>query len=521
MDATDVALVHRSDLPHLTVARVTLPDHVRDAAATRGGHPALVDAPTGRTITYAELSAGITRVAAGLRQRGLAAGDTFALHAPNLPEFAPAYLGAMAAGAAVTTAGPLATREELTGQLRRTRARFLLTVPPLVEVARAAAAAAGCEELLTIGEAEGTTSLAAVTATAGEGRPVAVDPAAVAGLPVSSGTTGVPKPVCLTHRGMVWNISQIRSVHPVGPDSRTLLFVPLAHSFGQVVLGVTLSAGGTVVTLPEFDLPAALAAVQRYRITDLFAVPPVMLALARHPLVDRFDLSSLRHVLCTAAPLAAGVEQAVADRLGCAVGQAFGMSEAGPAVTMPDFAAPRPGTCGRLLPDTEARIVDPATGRDVSPGQVGELWVRGPQLFAGYLDDPVATAAVLDADGWLHTGDLARFDDGFLCITDRLKELLKVGGLQVAPAELEELIAGHPLVADVAVVGRPDAERGEVPVAYVVPCGELDPAALTAWVAERVSPHRRLSDVVIAAEIPRSPAGKLLRRVLRDLERSR
>jgi acyl-CoA synthetase (AMP-forming)/AMP-acid ligase II len=514
--------MYRSPYPVLTVAPTTLPDHIRDAAAARAGHPALIDAPTGRTLTYGELSAGITRLAAGLAQRGLAPGDTFALHAPNMPEWPLVYLGAMAAGASVTTSSPLATREELTGQLRRTRARQVLTVPPMLSLVRAAADAAGCEELFTIGQAEGATPLTSLMAAAQEARPVAVQPTGVAAAPFSSGTTGVPKPVCLTHQGMVWNISQIRSVYPIEADAKALLFVPMCHSFGQVVTGVVLGSGGSIVTLLQFDLQAVLDAVQQHRITDLFTVPPVMLALARHPLVDRYDLSSLRRVFCTAAPLGADVEQAVADRLGCDVGQGLGMTEAGPAVTMPDFTAPRRGTCGRLLPNTEARIVDPATGRDLAAGQVGELWVRGPQVFAGYLDDPAATAATLDADGWLHTGDLACFDDdGFLRITDRLKELIKMDGRQVAPAEIEEVIAGHPQVADVAVLGRPDDAAGEVPVAYVIPRGKLDPAALTAWVAERVSPHKQLADVVITDEIPRNPAGKLLRRVLRDLDRSR
>jgi acyl-CoA synthetase (AMP-forming)/AMP-acid ligase II len=520
MSEPDVAVTYRSQYQDLTVAATTLPEHIQRAAATRGDEAALVEASSGRSLSYAELRAGITGVATGLAERGLAPGDTFALHAPNRPEWPLAYFGAMAAGAAVTTCSPLATREELIGQLCRTRARYVLTVPALVSMVREAAQTAGCEELFSFGEAERTTPLGALIST-GPPAGLAAQPDSVAALPFSSGTTGVPKPARLTHQGLVWNISQIGAVYPVGPDSRVLLFVPMCHSFGQIVMGVTLSTGGSVVTLPQFDLAAVLLAIQEHRITHLFAVPPAMLALARHPLVDRYDLSSLQYVFCTAAPLSADVEQAVADRLGCQVGQGFGMTEVGPAVTVPDFAAPRRGSCGKLLPNTQARIVDPATGRDRLPGQVGELWLRGPQLFAGYLDDPAATAATLDVDGWLHTGDLARFDDGFLCITDRLKELIKVDGRQVAPAELEELMLRHPQVADVAVLGRPDPVSVEVPVAYLVPRGELDRPALIAWVAEQVSPHKRLADIMLVPEIPRSPAGKLLRRVLRDLDRSR
>jgi acyl-CoA synthetase (AMP-forming)/AMP-acid ligase II len=174
------------------------------------------------------------------------------------------------------------------------------------------------------------------------------------------------------------------------------------------------------------------------------------------------------------------------------------------------------------VPGTQARVVDPDSGADLPRGQDGELWFRGPQLFSGYLNDPQATAATLSADGWIRTGDLGRIDaDGFLFITDRLKELIKVKGLAVAPAELEALLLTHPAVADAAVIGRPDDRVGEVPVAYLVARGELDPDTLSRWLAERVAPHKRLADMVLVAAIPKSPSGKLLRRLLREQDAER
>src|SRR3954453_14715343 len=253
MPASDAVITYRSPYPDLTVQPTTLPEHILSAAATHAGTEAPVDAPTGRRLSYAELSAGITALAAGLAERGLVPGDTFALHAPNRPEWALAYLGAMAAGAAVTTSSTLATGEELTRQLRQTHARFVLTVPALFPLVRGAAETAGCQELFPFGEGERTTPLSAVLAPEHQTGPVAVQPGSVAALPFSSGTTGLPKPVGLTHRGLVWNISQIGSVYPVGPASRVLLFVPMCHSLGQVLMGVTLSTGGSVVTLPQFD----------------------------------------------------------------------------------------------------------------------------------------------------------------------------------------------------------------------------------------------------------------------------
>jgi acyl-CoA synthetase (AMP-forming)/AMP-acid ligase II len=224
-------------------------------------------------------------------------------------------------------------------------------------------------------------------------------------------------------------------------------------------------------------------------------------------------------VVCGGAPLPAAAQRALAARLpGTTVGQAYGLTETTVGVSMPDRAAGSvPGTVGRIMPSTELRVVDPETGRDLGPGQPGELLVRGPQVMAGYLNRPEATAAMLDPDGWLHTGDLGLVDDdGNVVIVDRLKELIKVSGWPVAPAELEALLATHPAVADAAVVRRQDPARGEVPVAVVVPRPGADPGSeeLLAWVAERVEPHKRLHAIRFTDAIPRTPSGKLLRRSL-------
>jgi acyl-CoA synthetase (AMP-forming)/AMP-acid ligase II len=224
------------------------------------------------------------------------------------------------------------------------------------------------------------------------------------------------------------------------------------------------------------------------------------------------------------APLGADLQRAVAARVpGAAVRQGWGLTETSIGVTLPDRRRRAvPGSVGRLMPNTELRVVDPRTGRDLGAGEPGELWARGPQVMAGYLGRPDATAEILDADGWLHTGDLGHVDrDGNVFVVDRLKELIKVSAYQVAPAELEALLACHPAVADAAVIPRPDDTHGEVPVALVVPSGELDTDELIAWVAERVAPHKRVRAVRLVDAIPRTPSGKLLRRVLIDQDRQR
>jgi acyl-CoA synthetase (AMP-forming)/AMP-acid ligase II len=205
------------------------------------------------------------------------------------------------------------------------------------------------------------------------------------------------------------------------------------------------------------------------------------------------------------------------------VGQGYGMTEMSPVshITPDDEAGTNPGAIGLLAPNTEARIVDPETGEDAQPGERGELWCRGPQIMRGYLNNPTATRNCLDEDGWLRTGDIVEVDeDGWFMVVDRLKELIKYKGYQVAPAELEALLVGHPQIADAAVIGIPDEDAGEVPKGFIVASGDLTPDDVTAWVAERVSPYKRLRAVEIVDEIPKSASGKILRRLLVDKERS-
>jgi acyl-CoA synthetase (AMP-forming)/AMP-acid ligase II len=284
-------------------------------------------------------------------------------------------------------------------------------------------------------------------------------------------------------------------------------------------MNLGLLAGATLVTMPRFELGEFLDLLERYRVTRAYVVPPIALALAKDGEVERRDLSSLRHVLCGAAPLGADVAEEVAERIGCSVTQGCGMTEMSPVTHMvpPGSTVKKLGSIGPPVPGTECRLVDPQTGRDAYPGEPGELWMRGPQVMQGYLGNRKATAKMIDAEGWLHSGDVAIVDeDGWFEIVDRVKELIKYKGFQVAPAELEAILITHPHVADCAVIGIPDDEAGELPKAFVVPAGDdLEIDALTGFVAEQVAPHKRIRAIELVAEIPKSPSGKILRRLLR------
>jgi acyl-CoA synthetase (AMP-forming)/AMP-acid ligase II len=462
-------------------------------------------------------------VAAGLAARGFGKGDVLAIHSPNLPEYALAFYGTAAAGGAATTINPLYTVDELAFQLKDAGARFLVTVPPFLDRAREAAARTAVEEVFVFGEAEGATPFASLLAAGGQPPAVEIDPADdLVALPYSSGTTGLPKGVMLTHRNLVANLCQIQETLAAGTGERLVAVLPFYHIYGLVVLmAAALRDGSTLVTMPRFDLEQFLRILQEHHVTRAYLVPPIVLALAKHPMVDQYDLSALQVVVSGAAPLDAGLQGAAASRVDCMVAQGWGLTETSPVLTTSVGAplGPRPGAVGVLLPNTQLRVVDPATGADLGRGETGELLARGPQVMKGYLNAPQATADMLGADGWLHTGDLGRVDDdGYVYVVDRVKELIKYKGMQVAPAELEAVLLGHPAIADAAVVRSPDEEAGEVPKAFVVARTPLQAEEVMAYVAERVAPHKRIRRVEFIEEIPKALSGKILRRVLMERE---
>jgi len=518
-------VIHRSPDADVEIPVTDVTSFVTEGFADRADKPALVDGPSGRAVTYAELERSIRSLAAGLAERGFGKGDTLAVYMPNVPEYAIAFHGAASAGGRCTTANPLYTAKELAHQLKDSGASLLVTVGPCLGTAIGAAAEAGIgDQVYVLGEEEGAKPFSDLLGDADASPEVDIDPANdLAVLPYSSGTTGLPKGVMLSHRNLVANLVQMQAALSIGDEDTLIGCLPFFHIYGMtVIMNQGLRNGATIVTMPRFDLDQFLGLLEEHSVTRTYVVPPIAVALAKHPAIDEHDLSAVQTIMSGAAPLGAELAEKVAERIDCDVIQGYGMTETSPVTHVIRPENNKPGSIGPAIPSTECRLVDSETGEDVGEDERGELWIRGPQVMQGYLNNPEATAGTIDDDGWLHTGDIAAIDsDGFFEIVDRLKELIKYKGYQVAPAELEALIQNHPGVADVAVAGVPDEDCGELPKAYVVPASdEFDADELMGWVADQVSPQKKVRLVEVIDEIPKSPSGKILRRVLKDREKA-
>jgi acyl-CoA synthetase (AMP-forming)/AMP-acid ligase II len=513
-------MIFKSPYPNIAIPEVPLADFILERAPQLSAKAALIDGATGRTLTYGELVDAVDRVAASLSARGFQKGDVGAVHCFNSPEYAIAFLAVARLGAACTMISPFFKEGEIATQLKESGARFLLTESGLSATALAATRETSVREVFVLGEAEGATSFSSLLNPNGAAPDAQISPREdVVALPFSSGTTGWPKAVMLTHYNMVAMLSQMEATGVLHSEDRTICAVPSYHIYGfHIVINVALRTGATVVTLPRFDLEAFLRAIQDYQITVTPAVPPIVLELSRSPLVEKYDLSSVTTVFSGAAPLSVEIAKACRDRLGVPIKYGYGMTELSLShLTYRDATVDKPSSAGYCLPNTLCKIVDVETKTELPPGQEGEVWVRGPQVMKGYLGHPEATAEIIDGEGWLHTGDIGYADeDGALYIVDRLKELIKYKGRQVAPAELEALLLSHPAISDAAVIPSPDKDAGEIPVAFVVVKESVSADQIMDFVRERVAPHKKIRRVEFVDQIPKNATGKILRRVLVD-----
>lgn len=519
-------MIIKGPYPDVSIPQTALTPFVLHRSQELGDKPALIEGPGGRTISYTQLADSIRIAAHNLAQRGFRKGEVFGILSPNCPEYAIAFHAIATLGGIVTPINPLYTRAEIAHQLKDSGARFLVTVPGCTDKAGEAAQDAGIEELFVFGSAPGATSFDTLLVDNGRTEQVEIDPMKdLVALPYSSGTTGLPKGVMLTHHNLVSNIRQMEGLCYFYEDDVLICVLPLFHIYGLVVvLNMGLYTGATVVTMPRFDLESFLKAVQDYEVTLAHLVPPIVLALSKHPIVDNYQLPKLRTIFSGAAPLGEELTLACMDRLGVTVRQGYGMTETSP-VTHSSPAPPKPlkyGSVGVPAPNTECKIIDLETGAPLGPNERGEVCVRGPQVMTGYLNNPEATAQTIDSEGWLHTGDIGYADeDGHFYIVDRAKELIKYKGFQVPPAEIEAVLLSHPGIADAAVIPYPDEEAGEVPKGVIVLKEPVAAETILQFVAERVAPHKRIRHIEFVDKIPKSPSGKILRRVLVDMEKAK
>ncbi|MDB3935568.1 AMP-binding protein [Granulosicoccus sp.] len=518
--------IYTSPLPAVDVPDMHITDYVTRCCAKHPERLAFINGLTGEGLTFSTLITRTKRLAGGLRSHGFLDNDVLALIAPNCADYAVVLHATALCGGTFTPVNSGFGIAELRCQLLDSKAIWVVADKACMAVARQAIRGTHVTTLICLQDRCNGLSISDLLGRQADQvvkdrntHPVI--------LPYSSGTTGFPKGVMLSHRNLVANMVQLTATLQHEENETALAVLPFFHIFGmQVMMGCFLSEGHTIVTLPRFEIKQALIAIEKYKVTQFFVVPPIVLSLARSPTVDEHDLSSLRKVFCGAAPLGAKLSQEVSQRLGCAVVQGYGMTELSPASHITPGYHGKPGASGVTVPNTRSRIID-ESGNDLPPNITGQLLVKGPQVMIGYLDNNKATRDTVDKDGWLHTGDLAMIDDeGYLIITDRVKELIKYKGFQVAPAELEALLITHPDVADAAVVGIPDEEAGELPKAFLVFAGDasvIDKQAMNAktlnirqFVTDHLARYKAIHQVQWIDVIPKSASGKILRSQLRE-----
>ncbi|KAF2405502.1 4-coumarate-CoA ligase-like protein [Trichodelitschia bisporula] len=503
------------------------------------------DADTGRSYTYAQ-----TKTAAHEFGKGLKAvwewrkGDVLALYSPNCVDTPAITWGTLWAGGIVSPANPAYRVDELAFQLKDSGAKALITQLPFLENARKACAIAGIPDdmIALIGDAREpngrTKHFGSVRNISGATRyrRTKIKPNEdLAFLVYSSGTTGKPKGVMLTHSNIVANILQLHASESGHLDwkgqhnnegDKILAFLPFFHIYGLTCLIMqSLHRGFQLVVMPKFEIEYFCQIIEKHKITFVYLVPPVLLLLTKHPVIAKYDLSSLRMVNCGAAPLTHELVHAVYKRLQLPVKQGYGLSETSPTTHVQPWESWKDtiGSVGKLLPNLQAKYIG-ADGAELPVGQVGELCVKGPNVFKGYLNQPEMTKQAFTEDGFFKTGDIGYEDkNSFFYITDRVKELIKYKGFQVAPAELEGLLLDHPKVNDAAVIGlHSNEQHTELPRAYIVLAAGVEKsdktkAEINEFVNSKVASHKRLrGGIFFIDEVPKGSSGKILRRVLKD-----
>ncbi|KAJ0257466.1 4-coumarate--CoA ligase-like 3 [Hirschfeldia incana] len=497
------------------------------------GTTAFIDAATGQRLSFSDLWIAVDRVAECLhREVGLRGGDVILILSPNSFYIPVVTLAVMSLGAVVTTANTLNTAGEISKQIADSKPTLAFTTAQLAQKLPA-----GISVVLTEEEEPsprvrvvGVVSEMMKKEPSGERVRDRVNSDDTAVMLYSSGTTGASKGVISSHGNLTSYVARMVAKDALQEEDEVFICtVPLFHTFGLLTFAMaTVARGSTVVILRRFELGDMLAAVEKYRATTLLLAPPVLVVMTNEAdkIKARYDLSSLRTVRCGGAPLSKEVTEGFMKKYPRVhVLQGYALTESNGGGSMMDMVdSRRYGTAGTLTSDVEARIVDPDTGRFVGTNQTGELWLKGPSISKGYFKNQEATSETYHQEGWLKTGDLCYIDDdGFLYVVDRLKELIKYKGYQVAPAELEALLITHPDILDAAVIPFPDKEAGQYPMAYVTrkPESNLSEKRVIDFISKQVAPYKKIRKVAFINSIPKTASGKILRKDLIKLSTSK
>ncbi|XP_014507673.1 4-coumarate--CoA ligase 2 [Vigna radiata var. radiata] len=523
--------IFRSKLPDIYIpTHLPLHSYIFQNLSQFNHRPCLINAATGDCFTYADVHLTARRVAAGLNKLGIQHSDVILLLLQNCPQFIFAFLGSSFCGATITTANPFCTPAEVAKQAAASNAKLIITQASYVDKVKDFASENDVRVMCVDGAPEGFLQFSELTkANENDIHGVKISPDDVVALLYSSGTTGLPKGVMLTHKGLITSVAQqVDGENPnlyIRSEDVVLCVLPLFHIFSlSIVLLCSLRVGAAILIMPKFDIVKLMELVEKHKVSVAPFVPPMILAIAKSPDLQLYDLSSIRLIMSGAAPVGKELEDSVRAKLPNAIlGQGYGMTEAGPVLSMClAFAKEawhvKSGSCGTVVRNAEMKIVDPLTGASLHTNQAGEICIRGNQIMKGYLNDEEATKITIDEEGWLHTGDIGYIDDDDqIFIVDRLKELIKYKGFQVAPSELEDMLIVHPKISDAAVVSMKDEAAGEVPVAFVVLSNgsKISEEEIKQYISKQVVFYKRISRVFFVSSIPKAASGKILRRELR------
>ncbi|XP_016442478.1 4-coumarate--CoA ligase 2-like [Nicotiana tabacum] len=538
MDTKQGDIIFKSKLPDIYIPNhLPLHSYCFENISEFSSRPCLINGANDQIYTYADVELTSRKVAAGLNKLGIKQKDTIMILLPNSPEFVFTFLGASYLGAISTMANPLITQVEVVKQAKASNVKLIVTQACNLDKLKSYAFEHDVKVICIDSSPEGCLHFSDLILNPGFASDnehdlpeVEIQPDDVLALPYSSGTTGLPKGVMLTHKGLVTSVAQqVDGENPtlhIHSEDVILCVLPLFHIYSlDSILLCGLRVGAAILIMQKFDIVPFLELIQKYKVTIAPFVPPIVLAIAKSPMVDNFDLSSVRIVMCGAAPLGKDLEDAVRTKFPNAkLGQGYGMTEAGSVLAMCLAFAKEPfeiksGACGTVIRNAEVKIVDLNTGSSLPRNKSGEICIRGDQIMKGYLNDPEATAQTIDKEGWLHSGDIGYIDeDDELFIVDRLKELIKYKGFQVAPAELEALLLNLPNISDAAVVPMKDEQAGEVPVAFVVRSNggsTITEDEIKDFISKQVIFYKRIKRVFFVDSVPKSPSGKILRKDLR------